>query len=468
MDELFVEQINRESSQPCFDAKIQERIRNFKAHGRILLLDLPERCNEDLVNFCEQFDAFGLNPEETKGFASHYFIRQFMEHLATRGVTVSPQFFSVTEIKGEYRLIPADCGLSLSIDKLTGNSECPDQTVWERFSSLRCVYRIGDKQVLSAYTGTITAWQNIFTRDVRNRIRFRWERGQRPTGQLREDERIAHDKLYRMEEAMASVYPGCRPKILVPMARDHFERQMKMDSPLLYLLPRKCIYVLVYDISSGSLDHLARSINHAHFKSKGDDLWRYISPEQAITSSSRYNCLVEMQDHALQVFQEAKRQLDLYVEGFCDYATPAHEKRDAYKKIMRTLPVSNDQDDGSHSFLIRRVVRPMKRIVRQLDRTLGKSSFEEKKLLLQLPEYVGNHPKTVMDHTIFPFNFPHLWLERIAEHLCLFQGTTRKELIRYMAPLYESSEASPAELDAWNRLRRLEGSLESSNRPEID
>lgn len=463
MDPKLIEQINSYSTQGPLPQNLEEKIKNYKAKKRLIFYDVPQLDINHLYEFCDKFDIFGKDPEQTRRFIQLYIINEFMgdlnRHKESLNLSVEPVDISDRNRCGAYSLKHINSGLSIKITKMQGELETP-------VCVLDPIFRIQDRTgstIVLSYAGSMRNWQLAYTDKFKGNIPIRWGKGMRPYEKFDKIDRLQGDKFLIMSGLMVSLFPEENHIILFAYSRRQFEKQFQRYSPIPFILGRhKNINMLIHTIGWAEIDELSKLLLSG-YKTSQPTIIKPKSIDQYIANAPEGDSFFCIKEVVLTYLSEFAYQLGQYLLDCHPERIIEHPNKQVYLDIMEAVPENFLSQRGRSSFLYQQFYLPVRRIVKVIDRLVEDQNEATIRLVLRLPEFHGSSPELIMNSSIFPYNFPHIYLGALAQHMKKFGGTTIGSLEEHMKAFYE--EIGPAsERDIYTKLVRLPGSYGTGKR----
>lgn len=463
MDGVVTNKINEQSEQSPLPPQLKKKLTDFHIE-RILFYDVPHIDEEKLFDFCSKFDYFGNDTSRTRCFIQHYIIASFFKELAgMQGLSVEQAKIPKNK-RGVYSLTPEDNGFSTLIK---GPAKDGKQKILEDICRLEGLYRIKKDQrdtIFASYCGSLRNWRLAYTPRFGEKISQRYtKKSKNPHLKLDKTDRAKGDRFNFMLNILGTLFPQEYKGIIFPFSRKQFEKQAVRNTPIVHMLGiHPQMYLLLHTLDWEEMDMLGKKLTNKYFainpppvKQRTTADWRIEEFIDATKSS-----LKKVKNIVLEQADEFTYSLEEHLKRFDRRNVPFHPNRWDYVRIMKKVPRDFKSQRGNNSFLYNNFLLPLKRIMKAIDKSKGQNKYD----ILSLPPLEDPSPYGAMDSAMFPYNFPHIYLRGLLEHVKKFRGENMDELETYAKEWIKEIQISPSKRDIYARGRRTGGSFEKGKK----
>ena len=133
---------------------------------------------------------------------------------------------------------------------------------------------------------------------------------------------------------------------------------------------------------------------------------------------------------------------------------------------MKNISLKFETSSKTNEFMRDKILAPSDEIINKINTTLCNCDERRKAydIVLKLPDFSELEPSKIANLNIFPYNFPHLYLNKLKDYILKSELKTLDDLINIKESFQKEIEAIPSRQDITVKSKRYPGSFELGER----
>jgi hypothetical protein len=473
----LIKYINNFSKQPKFSENLEYKLQRFRAKEKIILFDADLIDIDEAYEFCKQREGAGVSSVSyISKMISALIVDKFYDSLKEilKEIKIGAEKIHFDEKYatkiGFCEFEPFNNGSSLKVRFRENENAITD------YCELHSVLNLENKEYISAKFGNMKFWQFRYTEKTGKNIKSKHYEKRRLVAvtdhsyrNIDIEERIQNDPIIRQQNALRMLFPdSALQAVMLVSPRDLFESNYARCSPLVDVLHKTLnSRILVHSLTNDYVNSIAKKVWSILNKEnpRKYDINNVPSMNELKDVIINISGIDSTKNLLINLIKNSEKQLNNYVfnnykANFINYSPEINN----YHYIIKKLSLKCENSAKLVSFMKENIIFPALRIIKTLNKSLSSRYHElAYEMVFNMHDLSNLEPSKIVKLNIFPYNFPHLYLQKVEDCINKSNIKSISDLEHCLHEFQLDIEADEGE-DITMRAKRYPGSFEMGGR----